>query len=88
MWAFLLKTKCAGLLAIAKAAAGAQSLDLVWTSANQSSTLKEACGLKMQYHDREANMIKSKMFELLLTKYVVGNGTAGRVYVPPKATSR
>ena len=29
VWAFLLKTKCAGLLAIAKAAAGAQSLDLV-----------------------------------------------------------
>ena len=43
----------------------------------------------MQYHDREANMIKSKMFELLLTKYVVGNGTAaGRVCVPPKATTR
>jgi len=42
----------------------------------------------MQYHDREANMIKSKMFELLLTKYVEGNGTAGRLYVPPKATSR
>ena len=44
----------------------------------------------MQYQDREANMIKSKMFELLLTKYVVGTGNSdgGKVYVPPAATNR
>ena len=45
----------------------------------------------MQYQDREANMIKNKMFELLLTKYVVGTGSsdgAGKVYVPPAATNR
>ena len=42
----------------------------------------------MQYQDREANMIKSKMFELLLTKYVVGTGSSGKVYVPPAATNR
>ena len=44
----------------------------------------------MQYQDREANMIKSKMFELLLTKYVVGTGSsdAGKVYVPPAGTKR
>ena len=44
----------------------------------------------MQYQDREANMIKSKMFELLLTKYVVGTGNsdAGKVYVPQAATNR
>ena len=44
----------------------------------------------MQYHDREANMIKSKMFELLLTKYVVGNGSpgnGGKVFVPPAAAA-
>ena len=45
----------------------------------------------MQYQDREANMIKNKMFELLLTKYVVGTGNSGggKVFVPPAtATNR
>ena len=44
----------------------------------------------MQYHDREANMIKSKMFELLLTKYVVGPSShnSGRVYMPQTTTNR
>ena len=46
----------------------------------------------MQYHDREANMIKSKMFELLLTKYVVGttsgNNNSAKVCTPPATTIR
>ena len=44
----------------------------------------------MQYHDREANMIKTKMFELLLSKYVVGNSgnNSGKVYTPQDTKKR